>query len=413
MTADPQPARRILLADADAFYVAVARLADPSGAGKAPFLIVGGSAAGRGVVMSASYEARKYGVRSAMPMARAIRLCPQATVVPVPWEACAEKGREIKRVLERFTPVVEQASSDECYLDFTGTETLYRHEPLAATAGRIRDAVLAATQLPVSIGGGTSKVVAKMAASRAKPRAGEPGLGVFVVEPGGEIAFMRGCSLADIPMIGPRAQERLARVGLRTVEDVLRHDHPHLVSFLGERQGSWLYHRVRGIDHADVEHRSESRSISRDDTFPGDLNDDDALARLLLERVDAASADLRENGLMARTVTVKLRDHDFTTRQASRTVRHPICSDQAVYRVARELLGKLRRARRVPARLIGVSLSQLVRVDQGPQLSFPELHEEDGVETERDRLLSRVIDRLRKRFGSKAVKRGSQWRGPG
>src|SRR3989441_9628442 len=118
-------ARRILLADADAFYVAVARLADPEGAGKARLLIVGGSSEQRGVVTSASYEARAFGVHSAMPMARAVRLCPGATVVPVPWDACTQKSRESGAVLRRFTPVVEQASSDEFYLDLSGTERLY------------------------------------------------------------------------------------------------------------------------------------------------------------------------------------------------------------------------------------------------------------------------------------------------
>src|ERR1041384_1986321 len=142
---DGPTVRRILLADADAFYVAVARLVGPDGAGKARLLIVGGAADRRGVVTSASYEARAYGVHSAMPMARAVRLCPGATVVPVPWEACADKGREIGAVLRRFTPAVEQASSDEFYLDLSGTERLYHGEPLTATARRIRDAVLAET----------------------------------------------------------------------------------------------------------------------------------------------------------------------------------------------------------------------------------------------------------------------------
>ncbi|MGH7646165.1 MAG: DNA polymerase Y family protein, partial [Gemmatimonadales bacterium] len=156
--------RRILLADADAFYVAVARLVDPDGAGRALLLIVGGSAEHRGVVTSASYEVRAFGVRSAMPMARAIRLCPDALVVPVPWEACADKGGAIHAVLERFTPAVEQASSDEFYLDLSGTEKLYQGESLAVTARRIRAAVRAETELSVSIGGATSKLVAKLAA---------------------------------------------------------------------------------------------------------------------------------------------------------------------------------------------------------------------------------------------------------
>src|SRR5205814_10002494 len=166
------PDRRILLVDADAFYVAVARLVDPAGAGQAPLLIVGGSAERRGVVTSASHEARAYAAHSAMPMARAVRLCPNATVVPVPWEACARTSREIKDVLQRFTPAVEQASSDEFYVDLSGTEQLYSGEPLAATARRMREAVAQETALGVSIGGGTSKLVAQLAAGGAEPRVG-------------------------------------------------------------------------------------------------------------------------------------------------------------------------------------------------------------------------------------------------
>src|SRR5260221_3892016 len=177
--------RRILLADADAFYVAVARAVDPDGAGKAPLLIVGGSRESRGVVCSASYETRKFGVRSAMPIARALRLCPDAVCVPVPFKACIQKSAEIRETLQQYTPVVEGASIDEWYLDLTGTEGVYHHEPLLATAQRIRAAVHAATGLTLSIGGGTNKLIAKMAVARAKPD------GVLIVEPGGEEAFMR------------------------------------------------------------------------------------------------------------------------------------------------------------------------------------------------------------------------------
>src|SRR5881392_3480091 len=147
----PMSHRRILLVDADAFFVAVARLVDPDGAGRAPLLIVGGTRESRGVVCSASYEARKHGVRSAMPIARALRLCPAALCVPVPRRACGEKSREIRTVLDRFAPVVEGASIDEWYLDLAGTERLYGDEPLAATAARIRDGVVAETGLSVSL----------------------------------------------------------------------------------------------------------------------------------------------------------------------------------------------------------------------------------------------------------------------
>ena len=398
-------AQRILLADADAFYVAVARLADPEGAGKARLLIVGGSPAQRGVVTSASYEARAYGVHSAMPMVRAVRLCPGATVVPVPWEACTRKSREIGAVLRRFTPVVEQASSDEFYLDLSGTEQLYGAEPLAATARRMRDAVLAETSLSLSIGGGTSKLVAKLAAGLAKPRPGAAADGVHVVAPGAEADFMLQFALADIPLVGPKAQERLARFGLRTVRDVVPHDRETLVRWLGEREGAWLHQRVRGIDRAPVEANRETKSVSRDETFATDLDDDGALAAKLLALADRASADVREAGLIARTVTVKLRDADFTTRQASRTLADAVQSDRAVYAVARELLTRLRAARRVPARLLGVALSQLVRAGSEGQLSLLE-SAGNTLETDRDRVISRVIDEVREKFGPDALGRG-------
>ena len=402
---DVLPVRRILLADADAFYVAVARLADPEGAGKARLLIVGGSPEQRGVVTSASYEARAYGVHSAMPMARAVRLCPGATVVPVPWETCGRKSREIGAVLRRFTPVVEQASSDEFYLDLSGTEQLYGGEPLAATARRMRDAVIAETSLSLSIGGGTSKFVAKLAAGLAKPRPGGTADGVHVVAPGAEADFMLQFALADIPLIGPKFQERLARVGLRTVHDVVRHERETLVGWLGEREGGWLHERARGIERAPVETNREAKSISRDETFATDLDDDAALAARLLTLVDRASADIRETGVVARTVTVKLRDADFTTRQASRTLGDPVQSDRAVYAVARELLTRLRAARRVPARLLGVALSQLVRAGGESQLSLLE-SAGNTVETERDRVISRLIDEVREKFGPDALGRG-------
>jgi DNA polymerase-4 len=218
------------------------------------------------------------------------------------------------------------------------------------------------------------------------------------VDPGGEIEFMQRFALAEIPSVGPRFQERLAKVGLRRVADVLRHERRTLAAWLGEREGAWLYDRVRGIDAGLVDARGEAQSISRDDTFPADVADDAGLERLLLERVDTASSDLREAGLLTRTVTVKLRDADFTTRQASRTLAEAVCSTRAVYQVARELLAKLRQARRVPARLIGVALSSLVRVDVGTQLSLLDA-EPDGMETERDRALSRALDEVREKFG--------------
>ncbi len=395
--------RRILLADADAFFVAVARLVDPGGAGKAPLLIVGGTRESRGVVCSASYEARKFGVRSAMPIARALRLCPDALCVPVPRRACGEKHREIRAVLERFTPVVEGASIDEWYLDLDGTERLYDHEPLGDTARRIRGAVTSATGLSVSIGGGTSKLIAKLAVERAKPKPGSGATGVYVVAAGEEPAFLDTVTLAEIPFIGPRFQERLATLGMRTVPDVLQYDVPTLARWLGAREAEWLYERVRGIDHAVVESFGEAKSISRDETFPRDIGDDAELARELLALVTRAAGDLRGDGLTARTVTVRIRDWDFKTRQASRTLDRAVISDRVILEVAHLLLAKLRRARRVPARLLGVGLSSLSADAEADQLTLFAERDTKLTETDRDRVLARTIDRVRAKFGDRGI----------
>lgn len=396
-------ARRILLADADAFYVAVARMVDPDGAGKTPLLIVGGTRESRGVVCSASYEARKFGVRSAMPIARALRLCPDAMCVPVPRRACSEKSRAIRVVLERHAPVVEGASIDEWYLDLAGTEGLYNHEPLAATAARIRDDVTNEAGLSVSIGGGTTKLVAKMAVERAKPKPGSRATGVYIVAEGEEERFLATLDLADIPLIGPRFQERLAKLGMRTVPDVLQYDLATLKQWLGQREAAWLYERVRGIDDSAVEAFGEAKSISRDETFPVDIDDDDELGRELLALVTRAAADLRSDGLTARTVTVRIRDYDFKTRQTSRTLDAPVISDRVILQVAHRLLAKVRLARRVPARLLGVGLSSLAIDAAADQLTLFERADATAAETNRDRVIARVVDQVRAKFGDRGI----------
>jgi DNA polymerase-4 len=388
--------RRILLADADAFYVAVARAVDPEGAGRAALLIVGGSRDSRGVVCSASYEVRKFGVRSAMPIARALRLCPDALCVPVPFKECWRKSGEIRQVLQEFTPVVEGASVDEWYLDLTGTESVYHHEPLVATAQRIRDRVRAATGLTLSIGGGTNKLIAKMAVDRAKPSSG--GDGVMIIEPNSEAAFLRTCTLAEIPLVGPKFQQRLAALGLVTVSDVLRHDLATLQQLMSKREAAWLWNRVHGVDDVTVAHRVMNKGLSRDETFGRDLHHDEDIERELLRLVTRAAADMRGDGLCARTVAVRLRDWDFTTRATQRTLPEPVVSDRVILRVARALLGKLRTDRRVPARLVGVRLSGLVKTHDKDQMALL-----GSEETERDRGLARAIDRVRGKFGAKSI----------
>lgn len=395
--------RRILLADVDAFFVAVARLVDPLGAGRAPLLIVGGTRESRGVVCSASYETRTFGVHSAMSIAQALRLCPDAMCVPVPGRACASKSREIRAVLARFAPVVESASVDEWYLDLTGTEGLYRDEPLQMTAQRIRGAVVRETGLSVSFGGGATKLIAKLAVEHAKPRGDQDAAGVYVVQPGCEAEFLSHIRLAEIPFIGPRFQQRLASFGMYTVVDVLQYDQATLASWLGTREAQWLHDRVRGIDPTPVEQRLEAKSISRDETFPIDLNDDDSLLRELLALTTRAATDLRADGLAARTVTVRIRDRDFRTRQASRTLPSPVISDRVIFGIARTLLRRLRAARGVPARLLGVGLSSLGTDSTADQLTLFEARDAITVETERDRRLVRAVDAVRARFGDDGI----------
>lgn len=407
--------RRILLVDADAFFVAVARQEDPEGAGKATLLIVGGRPGSRGVVCSASYECRAYGVRSAMPISRALKLCPQATCVPVPRGACSTRSKEIQQVLATFAPIVQASSIDEWYCDMGGTEALYGHESLEDTAHRIRNAVFAATGLTVSIGGGTSRLVAKMAVELAKPKPGTGASGVRCVTPGQEAAFLAPFRLADLPMVGPRFSATLERMGLETIADAQRWSATDLQSRLGERAGAWLHRRVRGIDDSIVTPREVQKQVSREETFGRDLHDDDLIERELLRLAVRVSTDLRRQGLRARTVTVKLKDADFKTRSAQRTLAQPIESEKSVIKAARVLYRALRGKRRVGVRLLGIGLSHFdddtgsgSGTGAATQLGFfaaPPTPAPEGepVENAKDRALTRALDQIRGRYGSTAI----------
>lgn len=391
------PPRRILLVDCDAFYVQVARLTDPQGAGRARLLIVGGSATGRGVVTSASYEARAYGVRSAMPTAQALRLCPEATVAPVPRSACVAKSREVRRALQELAPVVQAASIDEFYLDLSGTERLFRGEALEDTAERFRAEILRRTDISVSVGGGTRRVIAKLATRRAKPA------GVYVVEPGGEEAFLSTLDLAELPGVGPALVETLRRRGLVHVRDALGVQLEWLQAWLGKNRGAWLYRRIRGLDDSEVDLHEARKSISSERTFPEDIGDDEELELRLLELSRSVASTLRGKALRARTVTVKLRDGDFRTRVHSRTLPELVESDAGIHEAALMLLRELRAERRVPARLLGVGLSGLVDASVGDQLGLFEEASAGAGERERDRRVSHAVDSLRSRFGDDAV----------
>ncbi len=363
---------RILLVDCDMFYVQVARLEDPSGAGQEVLLMVGGSPTGRGVVTSASYEVREFGVRSGMPTAQALRLCPQAKVVPVSRRACASRSNGVKEVLHELSPVVQGAS-----------------------ILRIRQEVLERTEISVSVGGGTRKLMAKLAAGRAKPG------GVHVVSPGEEERFMRSFKLREIPGVGPALAEVLERKGLVAVDDILPVDEAWLGEWLGPSRARWLWERARGMDSSKVNPGEPRKSISSEKTFESDLSDDWALEGELLRLTGAIGGTLRSKGLQGRTITVKIRDRDFKTRQASHTLPDPVEADSTIFSVARNLFQELRRKRRVGVRLLGAGISSLVEGDSPPQL---DLFQADAlVEPERDRVVSRVLDDLRGRFGDDAI----------
>jgi DNA polymerase-4 len=294
-----------------------------------------------------------------------------------------------------LSPVVQAASIDEFYLDLTGTERLFAPETLTDSAWRIRRTVLDRTEISVSLGGGTRRVIAKLATTAAKPA------GVHIVAPGKEEDFLRTLDLADLPGVGPSLVEALAKKGLVRVEDALEVQAEWLQRWFGQRRGAWLHKRIRGVDSSEVDPHESRKSISSERTFFADINDDEELELRLLKQAGSVAATMRRKALRARTVTVKLRDHDFNTRQHSRTLPEPIESDAAIYEVAKQLLAELRADRSVPSRLLGVGLTGLVSVTDAPQLGLFE--DEVAGETERERQVSRTVDELRGRFGGDAV----------
>jgi DNA polymerase-4 len=291
--------------------------------------------------------------------------------------------------------VVQAASVDEFYLDLTGTERLFHHAPLHETATGIREQVLERTGISVSIGGGTNRLVAKLATRPAKPG------GVFIVPPGEEEAFVGGLDLADLPGVGPALLTSLRERGIQTIADARGVGTEWLERWLGPSRAAWLDRRMRGQDDSEVVPGEGRKSISAERTFARDIDDDEELRRRLLALTVSVTGTLRDQGLLARTVTIKLRDRDFSTRQRSHTFAEPVESDRVVFPVARALLEDLRRRRRTPARLIGIGVSNLLEGPAPRQMTLFESPEPR--ETEDDRALNQAVDRLRGRFGRDAV----------
>ena len=384
------PPRSILHVDLDAFFVAVERLHDPSLVGKP--VIVGSDpqgGKGRGVVAAASYEAREYGIRSAMPISEAWRRCPHAVWLPGRHERYAEAARGVRRLFRQVTPAVEPVSIDEAYLDLTGTERL--HGPPEVTADRLRRRILDETGLSASLGLASSRVVAKIASELAKPA------GLLWVWPGREAALLAPLPIERMPGIGPATRERLHEFNVRTLGDLARIDAPFLEAAFGE-WGSMLHDRARGEDTTPIEERETPKSVSRETTFDEDTTDVERCEATLFHLAERAARDLRAHGLTARTVVLKLRYRDFTTVTRRTTLASPTDSDRVIAAAARDLF-RAAYARRVAVRLLGVGLSNLVRA--APQL---DLFAEPRTAAW-DRLIG-ALDRLRGRWGFDAVRTG-------
>ncbi|HEX9166088.1 MAG TPA: hypothetical protein VF862_09265, partial [Gemmatimonadales bacterium] len=235
-------------------------------------------------------------------------------------------------------------------------------------------------------------------------RPGTGGTGVLVIPPGEEAEFVASHALADLPGVGPRFSAALRRRGLVQVRDALAIDRASLCLWFGPRTGEWLYQRVRGVGGATLATSHDPKSVSRESTFARDLDDDDEVGTELVRLTARVCRDLRDDGLQARTVTLKLRDWDFRTRQASRTVAVPVATERAILPVTLDLLQRLRAQRRVPVRLLGVALSHFSDGRAAPQLSLFEARPAAPLETERDRRIATIMDRIQDRFGREAIR---------
>lgn len=396
--------RAILHVDMDSFYASVEVLDDPALAGR-PVIV--GAAGHRGVVASCTYEARVFGVHSAMPSAHARRLCPEAVFVPAHPDRYADYSRRLHAVLTAFTPLVEGIGLDEAFLDVTGVRRLFGPSP--AVAESIRERVAAELELACSVGVGTSKLVAKLASRKAKPRVVngelEPGPGVFVVDPGSELDFLHPHPVGALWGVGPATEPRLHRLGVTTVGDLATLPRSTLVAALGPALGGHLHDLARGRDdHPVVPHR-EAKSVGHEETYSRDLVERAELRREAVRLADAVAARLRHGGLAARTVTVKVRFSDFATITRSRTLPGPVDTALEVAGAAHTLLEAVDPTPGV--RLLGISASTL-SAGSSRQLSL------DEVQGAGDDNWSpawgeawRAVDELRRRFGDSVVRQGA------
>ncbi len=377
MRGDRKMERWIAHLDMDAFFVSVERLLDPSLAGRP--VVVGGDPDGRGVVASASYEARSCGVRSAMPSRRARELCPEVVFLRGHHHLYGDCHRKVRSVLERHVPVIEAASIDEFYLDLSGCTLL--HGAILPLLRRLREEIAAELGLPSSAGLAGNKLVAKIASGIAKPQ------GTLWVPAGAEADFL--APLRILPGVGPATERELTALGIRRIGHLASFPERVLAGILG-RWGKDLARKARGISDSPVSEEGERKSVGHEITFREDTADPGYLEAVLCRLVEKAAWRLRRKGFRAGGLTLKVRYADFRTITRSRTLP-PTDRDGDFYRTARELLGESV-SRRVRVRLLGVSLDRLRRGEEQLDLFSP------AGERKRRRLFP-AVDRLRKKFG--------------
>jgi DNA polymerase-4 len=386
----------------DAFYAAVEALDDPGLKGKP--LIVGGTGR-RGVVASCSYEARAYGVRSAMPSTQARRLCPHAVFVAGRFDRYAEVSRCLHSIFRDYTPLVEGIALDEAFLDVTGSERLFG--PGQDIAATIRARVGAELGLTCSVGVASVKFLAKLASEAAKPRATVTGVaagaGVVVVEPGQELAFLHPMPIECLWGVGPATAGRLRRLGVTTVGELAAVPPEVLEASLGGAHGRQLGQLANGVDDRTVEPDREVKSVSHEETYPDDVFDRDELDREIVRMADAVASRMRRAGLVGRTVGLKIRYGDFVTLTRSRTCPTGLSDGPLIATIAAALLAAVDLSPGV--RLLGVGVSNLSAAgsDRPEQMSF-ELAAASGLPAQESwHRASGAVDAVRDRFGGEAV----------
>ena len=378
----------VLHVDMDAFYASATLLSHPDLVGT-PVIIGGGN---RGVVLSATYEARRFGVTSAMPMARARRLCPQATVLPPDHALYSAISAAVMETFRSVTPVIEPLSLDEAFLDVSGAVRLMGSP--AVIGQHVRDTVHDEQGITCSVGVAPTKFVAKLASGLAKPD------GMVVVPRDEVVPFVQQLPVGALWGVGERTEEALVRLGLRTVADIAHTPLATLVRGLGDATGHHLHELSWGRDPRPVEREQREKSIGSDQTFDYDIDDAAEIHRRLLALSERTAARMRAAGMTGRTVTLRVRFSDFTTITRSRTLREPTDSGRAIHEAAVGLFDALG-LQRARIRLVGVRLEKLVEASLAPI---------QGVIGEREhgwREADRAVDRARSRFGSGSVRPAS------